>query len=93
MARECGTGLRRSSEEILPAAPRANLVSRDTDIDTLRKKLAARRDASFVRLSDAVSELRALHSVSADEIRAVVEATIRDEDQSGLRAVVSERDR
>jgi len=51
----------------------------DDDIHVLRRKLAARRDDCWARLEDAVSELRALHSVAADEIVARVRATIEGE--------------
>jgi hypothetical protein len=52
-------------------------MSDDIDIDTLRKKLAARRDVALARLHDTVRELYAVHAVSADEIRAILEATFR----------------
>jgi hypothetical protein len=63
------------------------MVSTAIDIDVVRKKLGARRDTSFARLVDAVSELYALHSVSPDEIRAAVDATIWAEMETvGLQA-------
>jgi hypothetical protein len=46
----------------------------------VRRRLAARREGCFERLDDAVSELYALHSVTADEILARVQATIDSED-------------
>ena len=69
-------------------------MSDDIDIDTLRKKLAARRDVALARLHDTVRELYAVHAVSADEIRAILEATFRAGEQGGggLHAVVSEPD-
>jgi hypothetical protein len=67
------------------------MVSTVIDIDAVREQLVGRRDACFARLVDAVSELYALHSVSPDEIRMVIEATIRAEAQpDGLQAVLSE---
>jgi hypothetical protein len=46
----------------------------------LNAKLTARRENAFARLKDAVSELYAVHSVSAEDIVAVVEVTISDEE-------------
>jgi hypothetical protein len=50
--------------------------------DDVREKLAARREACFDRIDDAVSELVALHSVGTDEIHARVQATIDRETRS-----------
>jgi len=46
------------------------------DLDDVREQLAARRDACFDRIDDAVSELLALHLVGEDEIRDRIEAGI-----------------
>jgi hypothetical protein len=63
------------------------MVSTVIDIDAVREQLVGRRDACFARLVDAVSELYALHSVSPDEIRAAVDATIWAETETvGLQA-------
>jgi hypothetical protein len=51
----------------------------------VRRHLAARRESCFDRLDDAVSELHALHSVTADEILARVRATIDSEDSRPTR--------
>ena len=51
------------------------------DLDDVRAKLAARRDACFDRIDDAISELIAVHLVEPDEIRARVEASILHEQQ------------
>jgi hypothetical protein len=51
------------------------------DLDDARARLAARREACFDRIDDAVSELIALHSGDADDILARVKATIAAEEQ------------
>ena len=49
------------------------------DLDDVRAKLGARREACIERLEDAVSELVALHAVAAEEVIASVRATIERE--------------
>jgi hypothetical protein len=51
------------------------------DLDDVRAKLTARRDACFDRIDDAISELIAVHLVEPGEIRARVEASILHEQQ------------
>ena len=53
------------------------------DLEGVRAKLAARRDACFDRIDDAVSELLALHRVEGDEIRASVDASILRHEHRG----------
>jgi hypothetical protein len=52
------------------------------DLDDVRARLAARREACFDRIDDAGSELLELHSAGADEILARVRAAIDAESRS-----------
>jgi hypothetical protein len=51
------------------------------NLDHVRAKLVARREACFDRINDAVSELVAVHSVDADDILARVTATVAAEQE------------
>jgi hypothetical protein len=55
--------------------------------DDVRAKLAARREACFDRIDDAVSELLALHAVDADEIQARVQTAIDTETRSSAESL------